>query len=221
MRTVALCFVFLISMSKLAFSIDPPADVLPNVSRVPLSIEDLTELLRFDSYKFQIDDIKTGDRFRIEIRSYTEPTAEPKILWSHEFVKTQFTCRGPLCDPAEAKQASFRIDFRTNSTNPVDALNSQDSVLNVSVVSNWLRPSGIHGSFDNPLKNYDSTEKAVVVASKSDAQLPLAKPDASVQRLIYMAPNNGFIGRPIGKPKKWDELFPRAEVVLYRLASDQ
>ncbi len=58
-------------------------------------------------YKFQIDDIKTGDRFRIEIRSYTEPTAEPKILWSHEFVKTQFTCRGPLCDPAKQSKLRF------------------------------------------------------------------------------------------------------------------
>ena len=96
-------------MSKVAFSIDPPAKVFPEVSRVPLSIEDLTELLRFDSYKFQIDDIKTGDRFKIEIRSYTEPTAEPKILWSYEFVKTQFTCRGPLCDLDQARNGEILV----------------------------------------------------------------------------------------------------------------
>lgn len=213
MRFVTLALIAL-TLCPIALATEPGKANPPKAANVPLTIADISDLLQMDSYNFKVDGTKIGDRLKIEVRSYTAPDTEPKVLWSAEFARTAFTCNGPLCVPNEATEGTFRLDFNSNSSGRRNALVTQDAEIDISVVSNWLKPAGLHGAFENPLKSLAATEKAVVIAPNFEAQLAMVTPDPATQRLIYLAPGVNFVGRPVGKPKKWDELFPRAEVVL-------
>ena len=191
----------------------PPVEFTPT----SLSADDLQELLQFNSYKFRVR-LSEGEKVRVVVRKYEKPDEPAKVLFQYDFVKSKLVCDGPLCDPSEADYATFRIDFKPSSGPMRNVLATQDPKVGFKISTTQCKPSGVGTTIVNPLAELERGEKSVVVTS-SGKQLPLEHDtsDAS-QRLIYMAPVEGFIGRPTGEPKSFDELFPRAEVVLERIS---
>lgn len=217
MKILSVVCVFAFFFADSVLGTEPKKDDSPKAESVPLTESDIKELIQLDSFKFKLADCQDGDRVKIEFRCYELQNSQPKILWSQEFSRSDFTSSGSNPKQKDASVVTFRIDFKSKTNGRSNALISSDSELEISVSSKWLTPSTVLGSFDNPLTKLEPMEKTVYIASSYETQLRMAKEDHSVQRLIYLAPSKGFVGKPVGVPKKWDELFPRAEVVLQNL----
>ena len=161
--------------------------------RVGLDPDDVVNVTGLDLYKYRLDDMPKGKRFRVMIREQKDAKTPPRVLYDLPFKKT---AEGP---------ATFRFSFLRRDRTLQGVLLSQEEQAEFRVNATGCDPSGFVTIVEVPLHGVEPTRKGLIPHRSDEA---IRRSGIKETRLLTI------VASEPGKPGSSPTAFPRGELVI-------